>query len=481
MNIVISERADGNIRIYPYWDEIKNMSNVFPEKLILKIDKDKKYYSSKDQIKRYFIEGNDISIINFGEKKEIDLESVRQFISIAYSIAKKEFFRNINIFLFPDEWGINKKDIFNAAFESLMLSDYRYKGFKSKKEEVFHIEKVVLVISDPIEDVEEIFKKNSIICKSIFFTRDLVNGPANVVTIDYIENICKTLAKNDKLDIKILNKSELKKEGMNLLIAVGEGANQEPRLIELKYNAGKDLPTVCLIGKGIVFDTGGVNLKPGNALDDMKSDMAGAATVLGIIDTAANLKIPVNLIVVIPLAENSIGSNSYRPGDVVIGYNKKSVEIKNTDAEGRLILADALSYSDKKNPDIIIDFATLTGSAVVALGTKIVAGFFRDASIRDKIISCSKKTGETIWELPLFEEYKELLKNDIADLSNIGNPPREAGTIIAALFLSEFVINKKWVHFDIAGPAFIDKESYYNPKGATGVMIRTIVNFFEKL
>ena len=268
--------------------------------------------------------------------------------------------------------------------------------------------------------------------------------------------------------------------GMNLLVAVGEAGNQDPRLIELKYNAGKNFPTVCLVGKGIVFDTGGLNLKPGAALDDMKIDMAGAATVLGIIDSAANMKIPINIIGLIPLAENSIDSNSYHPGDVIIGYNKKSIVINNTDAEGRLILADALSYSDEKKPDIVIDFATLTGSAIVALGKKITAGFFRNFSIRDRIISSSKKTGEAIWELPLFEAYKEFLKDDIADVSNIGNPPREASTIVAALFLSEFINNKNWAHFDIAGPAFIDKASYYNPKGATGVMIRTVVDFLDR-
>jgi leucyl aminopeptidase len=225
------------------------------------------------------------------------------------------------------------------------------------------------------------------------------------------------------------------------LLAVGQAGNQEPRMLEIVYHGNQDEKMNFIIGKGIVFDSGGMNLKTGTGLNDMKTDMAGAATALGIIVTAANLKLDCNITVLLPLAENAIDSNSVHTGDVITGYKKKSVEINNTDAEGRLILADALAYADEQKPELIIDLATLTGAALIALGSKITAGFFTDETVRDEMLKSAKETGEGLWELPLADDYRSYLKSDIADLSNISSPPREAGTITAALFLQSFVEN----------------------------------------
>lgn len=481
MKIKIIENSLNNINFFPFWNEDKNISSAIPGNIVEKVNSIKKYFKSKDQTKRFFIDDKDINLIHIGSKKEITIETIRQFASVVYNIAKSEIYRSLDVFLYPNKWDLETNDVISAFYEGLVLSSYKYKGFKSNNKNEHKIEEINMVIKNTTLDIKKIKDRIDIISESVFITRDLVNGPANIVHIDHIEKTVDKIAKKNGLEINILKRNELKKKGMNLILAVGEGGKYPPRLIELKYTAGKKAKTVCLIGKGIIFDTGGLNIKTGSYMDDMKSDMSGVATVIGVMNAAVRLKLPVNLIAYLPLAENSVDSNSFRPSDVIVAYNKKSVEIKNTDAEGRLVLADALSYSDKNKPYLTMDFATLTGAAVVALGTKITAGFFRDEKTRKMIMDSSKRTGEVIWELPLFNDYKEYLKNDIADISNLGSPPREAGTIVASLFLSEFVENKNWVHFDIAGPAFVNKEFYYNPKGATGVLVRTIVDFLENI
>jgi len=473
------EKPSGNILIYPFWEDDDEIKRILPVNLIKMLENDEKLINfTKNNYKRYFIDGNDIIVIHVGKKNFITLDSIRQFSSLAYKRAKKYLFQKVNFFLFNKKWDLEKNDCINAFLEALYLSDYKFKGYK-KEEKEFNVDEINIINEEIITDFDKINEKNRIISDSVKMTRDLINEPANICNIDYIEKKSLQISKENNLNIEILDKKKLEKMGMNLLLAVGRGSIEEPRMVEIQYNYGSKKPAICLIGKGITFDTGGINLKPGSALDDMKSDMSGAATVLGIINTCSKLKLPLNLIGLIPLAENSIDGKSFRPGDILVGFNKKSVEIKNTDAEGRLILADALSYSDTKNCSVVIDFATLTGAAIVALGTKITAGFFKNKIIKKKILEASRKTGEPIWELPLFEDYKEMIKNDIADLRNIGEPPREAGTIIGALFLDEFIKNKNWVHLDIAGPAFIKDEIFYNKKGATGVMIRTIIEFLE--
>ncbi len=473
------EKSSGNIFIYPYWDDDSEIKRILPENLIKTIINDGKLTSfTKNNYKRYFIDGNDIIVIHVGKKNFITPDSIRQFSSLAYKRAKKYLFQKVNVFLFNKKWDLDKIDCIKAFLEAFYLSDYKFKGYK-KEEKEFNIDEINIINEEIISDFEKINEKIRIISDSVKMARDMINEPANICNIDHIEKKSLLISKENNLNIEISNKKKLEKMGMNLLLAVGRGSIEEPRMIEIQYNYDKKKPTVCLIGKGITFDTGGINLKPGTALDDMKSDMSGAATVLGIINACSKLKLQLNLIGLIPLAENSIDGNSFRPGDIIVGFNKKSVEIKNTDAEGRLILADALSYSDTRKCNVVIDFATLTGAAIIALGTKITAGFFKNKLIKKKILEASRKTGEPIWELPLFDDYKEMIKNDIADLRNIGEPPREAGTIIGALFLDEFINNKNWVHLDIAGPAFINEEVFYNKKGATGVMIRTIIEFLE--
>lgn len=477
MQIKISDNSQSNFIFYPYFGE---EVLFLDKKIIEKIKEENKVSTfSKYSNKRYFLDKKEINIINIGEKNTINEESIRNFASLVLKKSKEYLYKKVDIYLLNKQLNLKSDVIVQAFLEGIFLSNYNFDKYKRKENE-FKIEEINIIAEEKIENFDSMLKKTKIITDSVFLCRDLVNEPSNVCTIDFIEKIAKKIAKENNLDITIFKQNELKKMGMNLLLAVGQGSTYPPRLIEISYNYNKNAKTVVLVGKGIVFDTGGINLKPSNALDDMKGDMAGSATVLAVIDAVSKLKLPVNVISLLPLAENSIDGSSFKPGDIIIAYNKKSVEIKNCDAEGRLILADALSYADQKNVDIIIDIATLTGAAIIALGSKISAGFFKNREIKELITDIALRAGEPIWELPLFEDYKEMIKNDITDLQNIGEPPREAGTIIGALFLEEFTTNKNWVHIDIAGPSFIKKDNFYLKKGATGVLVRTLISFLDK-
>jgi len=481
MKISFSDKASEKVKFYPYVEGI-DLYKYIPDILIEKIKHDEDILNSKFANKRYFINNEDITIINIGKINDFNYETLRRFSSLIYKLSINSYYEEfIDVFLFPELWNLDAEKCFFASYEGIKLSEYSYRTFKSKKNKKYNLKKVNYILKNKLSNYTDIIKKVDILTDSINFVRDIVNGPANIVDITYLEDFIINLFKNNKVSTQILHMDQLKKMGFNLHLAVGNAGRHKPRLIELHYNKNSNKPKICIIGKGIVFDTGGLNLKPQDSMDDMKSDMAGAAIVIGLINAAYKLDIDINIIGLIPLAENCIDSNSYRPGDVIIGYNKKSVEIKNTDAEGRLLLADSLSYSDTLNCDLVIDIATLTGSTIIALGSKITAGFFKTKLYKNIFFDALKETDEALWELPLFEDYQDMLKSDIADLSNIGYPRREAGTIISALFLKEFIKNENWIHLDIAGPSFLNNDYHYWSKGATGIMIRTIIKFLEIL
>jgi leucyl aminopeptidase len=276
----------------------------------------------------------------------------------------------------------------------------------------------------------------------------------------------------------ILHQEELEKLGMGALLAVGQGSQHPPRMVVMEYRgAGATEKPTALVGKGITFDTGGISLKPGANMEMMKQDMAGGAAVLGAMQAAAALKLPVNLVGLVPLAENMPDGRAYKPGDVVTTLSGLTVEINNTDAEGRLILCDALHYAHRFTPAAIIDLATLTGACVVALGHNATGAMGNDPKLLSALAGAGEATGERLWELPLWEEYGDLMKSDIADLKNAGGP--HAGTISAGWFLKQFVGTHKWAHLDIAGTAWEDKGRHYLPKGATGVGVRLLVKYLK--
>jgi len=361
-----------------------------------------------------------------------------------------------------------------AFLEGFLLSTYRFTKYKTEKaEEVFE----ELQICD-----KGIFQNDlaslEILVESVFIARDLINEPGSELTATALSQRISDLGKKTGFYTEIFNKSKIESLKMGGLLAVNRGSIDPPTfsILEWKPDVYKNDKPIVLVRKGVVFDTGGLSLKPtANSMDYMKSDMSGAACVIAVIHALAKMKIPVHVIGLIPATDNRPGQNAYYPGDVIRMYNGSTVEVLNTDAEGRMILADALSYAKKYDPQLLIDIATLTGSAAVAVGSLGMVGFFKtDDVVRQKMKESGDNTYERIVEFPLWDEYEEMIKSDIADVKNIGG--REAGAITAAKFLERFTAYP-WIHLDIAGTAFSTQNTNYICKGGTGSGIRLITNY----
>jgi leucyl aminopeptidase len=332
----------------------------------------------------------------------------------------------------------------------------------------------MLLSSDSKNLKAELLWKETV-ASSVWFVRDLVNTPANDMTPTHLAQRALSL-KKPSLSIKILEKSDAKKLGMGAYLSVAKGTKEPPKFIVLEYRGAKGAPLV-LIGKSITFDSGGLSLKPPEGMERMKDDMAGGATVLGIVKVVSEMRLPVRLIGILPATENLLGGSATRPGDVVRSVNGKTIEIINTDAEGRLILADALGFAQRYKPRAIIDIATLTGACSIALGSEAIAMMGNDRHLMEKLKKAGEKTYERVWEMPLYNEYKDYLKSDIADIKNYGG--RNGSLIASAYFLYEFAGKVPWVHLDIAGTAWLEKEKPYIPKGASGIGVRLVLNFIK--
>ncbi len=348
----------------------------------------------------------------------------------------------------------------------------------------------VFLLVDPLDGTREFLGRNGeftvnialvaagVPIAGVVLARDLVNEPAAVKTPTFIADVAKKLGKEAGISVEVWEPKRIAAENLAGLIAVARGSNEEPRFLRLRYEAkGATSATkrIALVGKGITFDSGGLSLKPAKSMETMKCDMAGAAAVLGTMIALGRLKLAVNVDAFIPISENLPGGKAQKPGDVIRFRNGKTVEVLNTDAEGRLVLADALTLAADLKPDAIIDLATLTGACMVALGTQVAGLFANDQKLADRLLAISAETGEPLWQLPLVAEYKDDIKSAVADLKNIGGG--HAGSITAALFLQEFVGSTPWVHLDIAGPAFLEKGLPYCPKGGTGFGVRTLLRY----
>ena len=365
--------------------------------------------------------------------------------------------------------------------EGAKMALYKFEKFKAEKEE--NSPDMTIIVSKSNKVLQSI-KTAEIVADGAIFTKSIANLPPNECIPSTLANFAKTISKN-KMKCKIISKPELKKKGFGGITAVGQGSKNEPKLIILEHNRGsRNEKPIVLVGKAVTFDTGGISLKPGANMDEMKFDKCGGCTVLGIMKAVSELKLPMNVIGIVPSVENMPGGESYRPGDIIKLYSGKTAEILNTDAEGRLILADALAYGEKHySPKAIIDFATLTGACIIALGTNVAGMVSNDEKLSKKIFESSKNTTEQIWELPLNQEFMDMIKSDVADMKNMGIG-RAAGTITAAAFLRNAIENTPWTHLDIAGVAWTQtatKEKSYNPKGATGFGVRLILDYLQKL
>jgi leucyl aminopeptidase len=316
------------------------------------------------------------------------------------------------------------------------------------------------------------------VADAVNLVRDLINEPPNVMTPRALAEQAKQVAKQGKLECEIWDRPRICAEGMNLLAAVNAGSAQEPRFIRLRYKPEKPSKRrIVLIGKGLTFDSGGLCLKPPKGMQDMKCDMSGGALVLATMAAVAARKPKAEVIALIPATENMPGGNAARPGDIVAAYGGKTVEIINTDAEGRLIMADTLGYARKLEPTVIIDHATLTGACMVALGPYAAGLFANHDGEADRLLRAAAKTGEQYWRLPLAEDLRDMLHSDVADVKNVGE--QYGGAITAALFLRQFVNSTPWLHIDIAGPAYLEKSTGYAPRGGTGFGLPTLLRFID--
>lgn len=374
---------------------------------------------------------------------------------------------------------LNKNEALYRLVESLNLATYRFDQYKSKKKKI--LLKRIEILGFTGKESEKTKAKALIISKAVKNVRDFVNIPAMDVNPAAFISKAKEIAKeNPSLSIEVLDVKEMKKKKMNALLAVGQGSDNSPACIVLTYKgAPKNKKTIGWIGKGVTFDSGGLDLKPPDGMLTMKCDMAGGATVLFATEAVAKLSLPVNIITVIPCVENMPSGKAYRPGDVLTAMNGKTIEVGNTDAEGRLILADALVLAAEKKVTHFIDVATLTGACVVALGEVASGLCSNDANFAKELVQAGEMEGEKIWEMPLFEEYRKLIDSDVADIKNTGG--RFAGMITAALFLREFVPEKApWCHLDVAGTAYRSAPLGMTPKGGTGEPMRTLVRWAEE-
>lgn len=324
------------------------------------------------------------------------------------------------------------------------------------------------------------FKKGEILAEAAIYTRNLCNQPPNVMNPGRMAAEAEALAAEFDVDCEILETRDLEDLQMNALLAVGKGSTQQPRLIILKYSKGpKGMKPIALVGKGVTFDSGGISLKPSKNMDEMKFDMSGGAVVLGVIRAVAALNLPVNVVAAIPAVENLPDGNASKPGDIVKAMNGKTIEILNTDAEGRLILADALSYIEKEyDPGVIVDLATLTGAVVVALGSAAAGIMGNDDGLIEDLRRFGDNAGERLWPLPLYDDYREQIKSDVADIKNIGGGP--AGVTVGGAFLSHFIEEgRRWAHIDIAGVAWTTKDTPLAKKGATGFGVRLLAEWLS--
>lgn len=454
-----------------------NLNFVFAE------DAHEKYQSisgsSNKLIRDLAVAGSALSygseiIFSLGSKDKFNLVT---WLSVGSAIAKFLVLNLVDVanLLIPEQVYTKLSLTEDVALEKFLVELgnglYYFDDFKSEKAKLA-LEKIVVVSEN---NHKKIFANVVAVLEGYFVVRDLANNPPNIATPSYLASVAEGFAKiSDKVNVEILNKKELQKLGMHAFLGVAKGSVEEPKFIKLQYNGGKksDKPVV-LVGKGITFDSGGISLKPGANMDDMKYDMCGAATVIGTFAAIAHLNVAVNLVVLVAACENMPSGNAQKPGDIVTSMAGKTIEILNTDAEGRLILCDALHYAKQYNPEWVIDVATLTGACVVALGSVASGLYVNNEELHDAIQSASVATNEKVWRMPLFDEYKALLKGTHADLLNIGGWGGKGGSVTAACFLQEFT-DYNWAHLDIAGVA-----NSADAKGGTGRPFKLLVELIR--
>ncbi|MEW5888591.1 MAG: leucyl aminopeptidase [Pseudomonadota bacterium] len=419
-----------------------------------------------------------VLLVGLGKAEEFSAKAYRDAMAAAMGALKKTAAKDALVTL--TEADIKDCDVRWRLRQAAMIAEeaaYRFDQLKSKKDDN-NLLPERLAFTAPAKDATQAeagLQQGRAIALGMNLTRDLGNLPGNICTPSYLADQARALARQYKLKCQVLERAQMEKLGMGALLSVARGSHQPPKFIVLEYRGGKakEAPVV-LVGKGITFDTGGISIKPAPEMDEMKYDMCGAASVLGSFKACAEMKLPLNLVGLIPTTENMPGGGASRPGDIVTSLSGQTIEILNTDAEGRLILCDALTYAERFNPDCVVDIATLTGACVIALGHVATGLLANNDELAGELLECGQRAHDRAWQLPLWEDYQEQLKSPFADMANIGGRP--AGTITAACFLARFAKKYTWAHLDIAGTAWRSGKD----KGATGRPVPLLTHFLLK-
>jgi leucyl aminopeptidase len=447
--------------------------------------KDLGFKGDKGEITFYKSDNGITAMFGLGKEKDINSEQKIAELGFAlYGALAGKNYKNIDIQIKSSEKsGLNDAELAaNIAFGMVMRS-YKFDKYftKKKDEDKVKLEKVSF-ISDNESDAEKKFKELMNIADGVFLARDLISEPPNILYPESYANICESELTKVGVKVEILDVAQMKKLGMGALLGVGQGSKNDSRMVVMQYQGSKkkeDAP-IAFVGKGVTFDTGGISIKPSGGMEDMKYDMAGSATVVGLMHVLASRKAKVNAVGVIGLVENMPGGNAQRPSDVVTSMSGQTIEVLNTDAEGRLVLADALWYcQDRFKPKFMVNLATLTGAIVVSFGSLFAGLFSNDDKLSEKLIEAGEETGERLWRMPVNDDYDKQINSEIADMQNMGND-KGAGSITAAQFLKRFVNNVPWAHLDIAGVAWARKDKNLSPKGAVGFGVRLLNNLVAK-
>jgi leucyl aminopeptidase len=429
-----------------------------------------------------------VLVVGLGKREEFTLDRVRGVSAEAARCLRKIGARRIGTIIHgagaqTGSGGLNAAQATQALVEGALLGLYRFTRYKPQKDsDGKQVESLTIVERDREKSraIGEAVRRGRIVAEAANAARDLVNEPGNTLTPTELARRARAMTRGARIRCRVLGPRELRRLGARALLAVARGSQEPPRLIILEYRGGRRRgPHLGLVGKGITFDSGGISIKPAENMEAMKGDMAGAAAVLAATRAIALLHLPIHVTAIIPATENLPSGTALKPGDIIRAMSGKTIEVINTDAEGRLVLADALHYARARKASHLVDVATLTGACVVALGTVNSGAFTNNQALLDTVVAAGKTAGERIWPLPMDAEYDELIKSDIAEIKNTGG--RKGGAITGAKFLQNFVGDTPWVHLDIAGTFETDKEKGYLAKGGTGVMVRTLVNLAVEL
>lgn len=425
----------------------------------------------------------DVILLGLGKSEELTKEKLRRAFGKVVSEIKRLKSKSVFIrFDYVDNIGM--KDTIKAMVEGLALSSYTFNKYKSDKKEDGEVTVHIgghNIKEEEIEVCEKAVSEALLLSETTCLARDLVNEPANKMYPETLAKEVKSIGSKYGFEVEIFDEKQIEELKMESFLSVGKGSDNLPKLIVMRYFGDEDNMDnrLALIGKGLTYDSGGYSLKTNAGMVTMKADMGGAAAVIGAISAIAKRNLKINVIAVVAACENLISGHAYKPGDIIGSMAGKTIEILNTDAEGRLTLIDAVTYAiEKEKASEVIDVATLTGAAVVSLGEDVTAVLTNNDEFYGELREAAKETGEKVWQMPSFEDYNKLIKSNIADLKNIGG--KYAGTITAGLFIGEFVQNKPWLHLDIAGPAFSDKKGDYCPAGGTGAGVRTLYELANK-